>query len=57
MVAGLGASVQESGLTGETYQTAYDSSQVEDAPEPGKIRALLALSWIRDHDCTLRCPQ
>jgi hypothetical protein len=57
MVAGLGVSVQESGLTGETHQTAYDSSQVEDAPEPGKIRALLALSWIRDHDCTLRCPQ
>lgn len=40
-----------------TYQTADDSSQVEDAPEPSKICALLVFRGVRDHDGTLRRPQ
>ena len=44
-------------ISGGTYKTADDSSQVEDAPEPGEVMALLVLNWVRDHDGALGSPK
>jgi hypothetical protein len=52
-----GSGSRSQDIQGGTYQTADDSSQVEDAPEIGKVVALLVFIWIGDHDRTLRRPQ
>ncbi len=40
-----------------THQAAEHGAAVEDAPEPGKVAALLLLIGVRDHDGALRRPQ
>jgi hypothetical protein len=44
-------------MLSSTYQTANDSTHIEDAPEPGKVTSLLVLQWIGKHDGTLSRPQ
>lgn len=41
----------------EAYQTANNSTHVENAPEPSKVHSLLVLVGIRDHDGALRSPK
>lgn len=49
--------VRTKGRYSQTYQTANHGTHIEDAPEPGKVAALLSLSRVRDHNGALGSPE
>lgn len=38
-------------------ESADDSTQIEDHPEPGYVATFHFFRWIAHHDCALSCPQ